>query len=280
MINKKYKWSYLAVILLCRAALAAGAKYDWLITDTLYNPQNPLGLIMEAVGWLPIYLFIPFWGSAMMIRSKNSMTGFVFGLVLLIASCSTFNYFICDHLVIRGVMRKINPYFCGIIGGAFSAGIFILMRSMKRSIVRKIQIICSFAFVYMCGYLSVIFALKKIFGRDRYEDIIASGEYVFAEWFKPVFFSSGSSFPSGHTASAMGVVILLLLPFIFKAFKNSKLPLFIGCYSYVLLMAFSRLIMGRHFLSDTAASVLVMTLLFIALTPWFEKSYRTVFLKE
>jgi membrane-associated phospholipid phosphatase len=95
-----------------------------------------------------------------------------------------------------------------------------------------------------------------------------------------VFFSDGSSFPSGHTAAAMGIVILLLLPFLFKAFKDMKWPLFVGCYIYAGLTAVSRLIMGRHFLSDTAAAILIMTVVFIVLTPKFEKIYKKELLKE
>ncbi len=280
MINKKYKWGYMVVILLCIAAMAAGAKYDYIITEKLYNPQNVFALFMEVAGWVPIYAFIPFWGSAMMIRTKNSMPSFVFGLALLIASCSVMNYMVFDHMLERRLIKKVNPYLCGIAGGLMSALVFFFMRGLERPVVRRIQVICSFAFAYLLSYSGVIFALKKIFGRDRYDDIITGGEYVFAEWFKPVFFSSGSSFPSGHTAAAMGVMVLLLFPFVFKPFKDKKLYIFIGCYTYVALMAVSRLIMGRHFLSDTAAAILVMTIVFIALTPWLEKNYRTVFLKE
>ena len=280
MINKQYKYGYLVVIVLCVAAMAAGAKYDWVITDTLYNPQNMFGVIFEAASWLPVYAFIPVLGACNMVRSKNNMTTFTVGAFLLIASCCIFSYSVCDHFVARGFMRKVNPYLCGIFGGVVAAALFLVIRGVKRSVIRKMQAVCGFAFVYMFSYLAVIFALKMFFGRDRYEDIITGGEYLFAEWFRPVFFSSGSSFPSGHTAAAMGIVVLLLLPFIFRPFKNLKLPLFVFCYAYAFLTAFSRLIMGRHFISDTAAAILIMTIIFIILTPKFEKLYKKELLKE
>ena len=280
MINKQYKYGYLVVIVLCVAAMAAGAKYDWVITDTLYNPQNMFGVIFEAASWLPVYAFIPVLGACNMVRSKNNMTTFTVGAFLLIASCCIFSYSVCDHFVARGFMRKVNPYLCGIFGGVVAAALFLVIRGVKRSVIRKMQAVCGFAFVYMLSYLAVIFALKIVFGRDRYEDIITGGEYLFAEWFRPVFFSSGSSFPSGHTAAAMGIVVLLLLPFIFRPFKNLKLPLFVFCYAYAFLTAFSRLIMGRHFISDTAAAILIMTIIFIILTPKFEKLYKKELLKE
>ena len=280
MINKQYKWGYLVVIVLCVVAMAVGAKYDWMLTDKLYNPQNGFGLLFEAASWIPIYAFIPVLGACNMVRSKNNMTTFSVGAVLLITSCSVFAYMICDHYVARGIMRKVNPYMCGIVGGLISATLFLLIRSLKRPIVRKMQAVCAFATMYLISYLGVIFSLKVVFGRDRYEDIITGGEYVFAQWFKPVFFSSGSSFPSGHTAAAMGIVVLLLLPFLFEAFKDMKLPLFIFCYVYAFLTAFSRMIMGRHFISDTAAAILIMTIIFIVLTPKFEKIYKKELLKE
>ena len=280
MINKQYKYGYLVVILLCIAAMAAGAKYDWMVTDTLYNPQNGFGLLFEAASWIPIYAFIPVLGACNMVRSRNNMTTFAVGAFLLIASTGIFAYMICDHYVDRGMMRKVNPYICGIVGGLISAALFLLIRSLKRPVIRKIQAVCAFGTMYMISYLVVIFGLKVAFGRDRYEDIITGGEYVFANWFEPVFFSSGSSFPSGHTAAAMGIVILLLLPFIFKPFKDMKLPLFVFCYGYAVLTAFSRLIMGRHFISDTAAAILIMTIIFIVLTPKFEKLYKRELLKE
>ena len=280
MINKQYKYGYLVVIVLCIAAMAVGAKYDWMLTDKLYNPQNGFGLFFEAVSWIPIYAFIPVLGACNMVRSKNNMTTFSVGAVLLISSCCIFAYMICDHYVARGAMRRVNPYMCGIIGGVVSAGLFLLVRSLKRSVIRKMQAVCAFGAVYMISYLGIIFALKAVFGRDRYEDIITSAEYVFADWFKPVFFSSGSSFPSGHTAAAMGIVILLILPSIFKPFKELKLPLFVFCYVYAGLTALSRMIMGRHFISDTAAAILIMTIVFIVLTPKFEKIYKRELLKE
>lgn len=280
MINRKYKWGYAVVIALCVAAMAAGAKYDWIITDTLYNPQSYFGVIFEAISWVPIYAFIPLWGASMMLRNKNSMGTFTFGAVLLICSCSVMAYSVCSHFAERNFKVKANPYICGIIGGIISAAIFIIMRGLDKNTVRRIQAVCSFAFMYMASYFAVILALKKIVGRDRYDDIITGGEYAFADWFKPVFFSEGSSFPSGHTAAAMGVVVLLLLPFMFKAFKNKKRVIFVGCYVYAAVTAFSRIIMGRHFLSDTAMSILVMTIIFIVLTPAFEKSYRKLILKN
>lgn len=280
MINKKYKYGYIVVIIACIVAMAVGAKYDWVITDSLYNPKNVFGILFEGLSWIPIYSFLPIWGATMMMRNKNNMYVFAAGTVLLIATNSAFAYKACSDFAERGFIQKANPYICGIIGGVIAAVIFLLMRNLKATTIRKIQAVCAFAFVYMIGYMGGIVTLKVIFGRDRYEDIITGGSFAFADWFKPVFFSDGSSFPSGHVSAAMGVLVLLLLPFIFKAFKNKQWPLFIGSYVYVAVTAVSRMIMGRHFLSDTAMAILVMTIIFMVLTPFFEKIYKKELLRE
>lgn len=280
MINKKYKVGYIFVIITCIVLMLVGAKYDWVITDTLYNPKSYFGIIFESFSRLPIYLFMPIWGATLMIRNRNKMNTFVLGLVLLVATNTGFAYKICSDLAERGMLHKVNPYICGIMGGIAAAILFLLMRNIGKQTVKKIQMMCSFAFFYMAAYFVSITALKIICGRDRYEDIITGGEYAFAEWFKPVFFSDGSSFPSGHTAGAMGIIILLLLPFVFDYFKNKKIILFVGCYGFVAITAFSRLVMGKHFLSDTAMAVLVMTIVFMILTPFFEKMYKRDLIKQ
>ncbi len=279
MINKKYKYGYIVVIIICIITMAVGAKYDWQITDSLYNPKNVFGILFEGLSWIPMYSFLPIWGASMMIRNKNNMCIFAAGTFLLIATNSVFAYKACFDFAKRGFIHKANPYICGIIGGVVAAVIFLLMRKFKSSTIRKIQGICAFAFIYMIGYLGSIVTLKVIFGRDRYEDIITGGSFSFADWFKPDFFSGGSSFPSGHVGAAMGIMILLLLPFIFKPFKNKEWPLFIFCYIYVFCTSVSRMITGRHFISDTAMSILVMTIIFMILTPFFEKTYKKMLLK-
>lgn len=280
MINKRYKKGYAVVIVLCLIFMAVGAKFDWAATDFLYNPKNVFGIIFEAFSFFPMYLFIPVLGACLMVRNGGNMTTFAIGTFVLIASCCRFMYFASASMTGRAFIEKVNPYLCGIFGGILAALIFIAIRGCKRRTVRKIQAMCAFAAMYFLSYLSVIFVLKKIFGRDRYEDIITGGDFAFADWFKPAFFTSGSSFPSGHTAAAMGIVLLLLLPFLFAGFKKLKAVLFVFCYLYVALVAFSRLIMGRHFISDTAAAILIMTLVFMALTPYFEKLYRKLLIKQ
>ena len=75
----------------------------------------------------------------------------------------------------------------------------------------------------------------------------------------------------------MGILVLLILPIMYPKFKKLKRPLFILCYGFVFAVGFSRLVMGRHFLSDVAFAVLYMTVGFILISSSFEKNYRRLF---
>lgn len=274
MINKSYLKGFVPMILICFILLGVGAVYDFTITDTLYNPGNKVCILVEAIAKFPIFAYLPVFGACMVVRNNNSPARFAVGVVLLMASWCVLFYSAGSVLAENGLIRKSNPYISGIIGGLASRFTFMTIRGMSRQTVKKIQSVCVFAFFMMVGYFGGVGGLKVLCGRDRYRDIISGGEFAFAPWYKPVFLSDGSSFPSGHTARAMGVLTLLLLPFVFEKFKDKKLPLFVLCYVYAFAVGFTRLVLGRHFLSDVAMSVLCMTVGFMILTPLFESTFR------
>lgn len=276
MIYKNYKAGFIFVIILSLVLMGVGAKYDYAVTDTLYNPQNPVCIRLESMAKLPIVMFIPVLGACVAVRSKNSVAVFGAGLLAMISFYSLFSYYAMSNMAERAVILRANPYLCGIFGGIMGSIIFLWVRKMGKRDMRRVQSLCYFSFMYLICYVSTG-AIKVICGRDRYADIITGGDYAFAPWYKPVFFSSGTSFPSGHTAAAMGILVLLILPVMYPKFKKLKGLLFILCYGFVFAVGFSRLVMGRHFLSDVAFAVLYMTVGFILISSYFEKNYRRLF---
>ena len=73
------------------------------------------------------------------------------------------------------------------------------------------------------------------------DTLVAAG--VAAEEFK--------SFPSGHTGNAAVLLLLGLLPQLDSRLEKKK-PLLLGIgFGWTALVAFSRIIMGAHYLTDT-----------------------------
>jgi membrane-associated phospholipid phosphatase len=85
------------------------------------------------------------------------------------------------------------------------------------------------------------FGLKSIFERSR------------PDFFIPLVVETSHSFPSGHTATAMGFYGLLALLF----WKDRRYLIAALCAIWVGLIGFSRIYLGVHYPSDVVASLAV-----------------------
>ena len=112
--------------------------------------------------------------------------------------------------------------------------------------------------------------VKNIFHRPRYRIAVADGCCDFYPWwerchdYKSImnFFGIGKeefkSFPSGHTSvCALTMFGVILYPFVTgKELKNQVLYFYIGM-AYTLFVAFTRMLVGAHYLSDVGMGGLI-----------------------
>lgn len=78
--------------------------------------------------------------------------------------------------------------------------------------------------------------MKSLFGRARPEDLLVMADY--------------GSFPSGHTANAMTIMVVLAILF-------PRVLVFIFGTAWMLLMAFARTVVSAHWLTDTLGGALL-----------------------
>jgi undecaprenyl-diphosphatase len=85
----------------------------------------------------------------------------------------------------------------------------------------------------------------------------------------PVATATGKSFPSGHTQSAIvgyGILVLIFLPVVARRFR----PLVVAAAGVmVLLIGFSRIALGVHYVSDVVGGLLIGGAWLLALTAAF-----------
>ncbi|MCQ2479876.1 MAG: phosphatase PAP2 family protein [Clostridia bacterium] len=115
--------------------------------------------------------------------------------------------------------------------------------------------------------------MKALWGRIRFRNL--DGEFTnFTPWYIINGNTGQHSFPSGHTASAGMSYMLMLLPFVSARCREYKSVLFIGGFLYTSMVAFTRLVMGAHYLSDVVIGSAISFSLTIAAIAVYERFFQ------
>lgn len=125
--------------------------------------------------------------------------------------------------------------------------------------VRRIAIIGLLVFI---GINGGVYVLKNIWGRVRFREMVEPYEH-FTKWFIPQFnkyadsYIEPESFPSGHTANATAIFMVMIWSQLFPKLKDKRVVLFVICCLWTFLVALGRIIMGAHFASDVTAAITI-----------------------
>ena len=204
------------------------------------------------------------------------------GGLLAVAGSGILLYMGAHHLVKRGMSGPSITLWTVLLGG-LSLGICALALYRSRSGGRKkLEFVCLWGTVYLLAGLAAINIIKAVWQRTRFDDMLTAAgggfEGAFAQftsWMQP-FGNGGSSFPSGHTAAACSVFILTLACDVCLKWNRRRTLVWALCWAYVAFMALCRLVIGRHYLSDTLAAAFVMLLLYLGMrkTKWYRAGAR------
>ncbi len=254
----------LAVLLLGAAALC-----DLSIDQALYAPKNPAAILFEAFCYWPLYLPFVLLGMVWTFLYRNHPTRRTLGELLVVATLFILLNQSLPNLVQRGLftLEGAGLSFAALVltfVGTLAA-ISLASRWDKPTLLRA-ELVAKLGILLCISNNIVINLLKLLWNRARFDEMAAAGDFsAFSPWYLPCG-NGGTSFPSGHTAAACGVLALLLLPVLFERWKGKEMLFTAGCYLYIGVSAFFRILIGRHFLSDTVAAAVLMTILFLLLT--------------
>lgn len=258
MFTKKNGLILGSFLLLC---MIVGTFFDYQISEILFNPQSFFGMLFASYGQLPAMLCFSVSG-LLLIKIKKSnwlssllcISGFVvltsfavlgitldpmlyipnmsLGISLLIAVCIVI---LTDGLIWKysdSKDRKQIKVFIFILLGTVLTEI-ILINMLKIPWARP-------RMRMLAVQPQVAFQPWWVIGCEMKEFLITLG--VAAEEFK--------SFPSGHSGNAACAMLLCVLPLISQKCRGKETLLFMIGAGFMLIVAFSRIIMGAHFLSD------------------------------
>ncbi len=255
-----------------------GSFFDLQIAEAIYHPKNFFGLALERYGTIPGYGCLALVGG---ILSGHAIKGnyktwvkvvlFVFGLICL----GIGGYEQCDGVFHFKWFDTEDLTWVTIAICGFIIILFYLLGLYLSKYVTDDRIwiyVLIMTLVVVVAFLVGVFGSKSIFHRPRYRDLVAPGIVRFYNWWEvckeyktldvdPEFFKS---FPSGHTCgTACSIMVLAYLPLFFEKLKSHQTFLFYGALIYTLVVAFSRMTLGAHFLTDISMGGILFMVYFI-----------------
>ena len=272
---KKLKRTYSRCALLAAGVLLvlliAGSLFDLPISKFLYpGHESSFGQFFAAFGELPAFALLSSCGVLLAVKRgqfrKELRTIFLAaGICLTLASIFLSVHEATDNVpALPMAVALLVTVFVDVL-----AAFAFLLLTRECQTKTLLRFICTVIFVCV-GIMILINVIKVPWGRARMRLIVATGnESYFSNWWqagtalKKKLVADGvasdefRSFPSGHTACAACAMLMILIPTLYRRLHDKeKLFMAIGA-GWTLLVAFTRLNMGAHFLSDVAVSSLL-----------------------
>ncbi len=273
MLKEKTNRAFLAVgAAVLVFGLLAAYQFDLAIDLALYTPTFLPAVLMESFGWLPQYLPAVLLLALFALDSGLSRALRIGCGVLAFLGSAGLVYVGKYHLTKRSM-----PQAAALIWSAVFTAVCVLLCWRMFSACtgaqrQKLRFVLFWGTAYLFAGLLVINILKALWQRTRFDDMLNAAGGVpenafalFTSWTQ-LFGNGGSSFPSGHTAAACSVFTFAVACDLFPGWAKRRTLVWCLCWAYVAFMALCRLIIGRHFLSDTLMASAVMLLLYLALT--------------
>ena len=258
-----------ALVLL--ALLIAGSFADLPISRFLYpGHESSFGQFFAAFGELPAFALLASCGVLLIVRRGEfrpelHMILLAFGVCLIAGSVFLSIHEATDNVpaLPTAVALLVTLFVDALAAFAF---LFMTRGCQAKTLLR---FLCTVIFVCV-GIMLLINIIKVPWGRARMRLIYSTGnDTYFTNWWqagtalKKKLVADGvssdefRSFPSGHTACAACAMLVALLPTVSKLFKGKEKRLgLVGCL-WTAIVAFSRLRMGAHFLTDVTMAWLV-----------------------
>lgn len=274
MTNKRFFYPVLAILV---AGVIIGSFFDYQISNALYLPGNFFGKMMASVGELPAYSLLGFGGGYLFYISWNNLRKSFNGWVVILGSLFAFG---CGIYFLGHAITNVNgfnipdkkwivgmPIAAVIITPLFILGLFTGKR-VKDINLWKLM----FWILLMMGVTILIITLVKLIPhRPRFRVVIdPSNPIEYCNWWNPCnnykdFLSDTitreefKSFPSGHIGITSGIVYLMYMPALLEKPNTPKIRaiIFYSAFAYILLLAYTRIMSGAHYLSDVCMGGLI-----------------------
>lgn len=265
-------------LLVFAAGFAAATVFDLPIDLALYSPQNIPAILVEVLCWYPAFLPTLFGLMLVCTRPKPLRKPWLSAgsAVVCLGGFAAVFYMSYHYLTKRGWLTGFAQPATWLWLAAGILLIALLFAAALRLPTAKRpgwEFAMWWATVLTAANQALVYSLKTLWQRTRFDDMMAAGNLdLFTPWYRPLG-NGGSSFPSGHTANAACIFVLIFICDAFAATKKQRIASYVASWAYIGFTAIERIIIGRHFLSDTlaAAGLMALVVLVIRRTKWYKK---------
>lgn len=274
---------YLALAVVIVALLVVAALLDSTIAQKLYVKNDSLGFVIEAIGKVPAFAICGFASIILLLCTKlKTQTAKAWVITLkiayIVAGIGFFSLAFKDFfdLIFEGKTVYIGCLGMGVI--VYLLCLIPLYKERVQSLLKYKKWAITSA-IAVCVIAVLVMAIKLIWGRERFIDSLNSGNAT-KLWLIPQRLG-GESMPSGHVAFASTALLLLPLCKINSKLENCEYKLLFCVALYIILVAFSRMRAGAHYLSDVSVAVAIVTVVTIVTNLIaFGKSADSIYFKQ
>lgn len=278
---KKMRLHLLIVLIIAIAGFIVGSTLDLEIAQAVFSKDNTFGLVCSAIGTLPGYMILAVIGggfASIAFRSKDYKL--IYKIILYIVGALAF---ICAIFFSGREFFSANAFYNPslkwlgfLIVVPFALGSAYLGHYISKNSVTSKQwlILAIMAFAIFLALVPGVTLFKEIFHRPRFRCVEAYEAVSFHSWWERcsnykdlmaefnIIKEEFKSFPSGH-AGACAVVMLAgtILPLFNKKYEKIQLIVFYAGLAWTLFIAFTRMLVGAHFLSDVSMGMM-LTIIF------------------
>lgn len=255
-------------IVVVLALIGLGSFVDYPLSSALYDDSNPFAMFFAAYGAIPAPLGCVAAGTLFVCgRSRDhkisGMLQTAGGVVLLLLGAVLTCFIPALYLLV-------SPALLAGVGLVLSAGTVLIVRRLARGTDRAVIIRVGVAIllVILCELL-VVNLIKVCWGRPRMRLVVSHPEAYFFPWWrrgtalKEPLTAAGvgadefKSFPSAHTANAATMLLLGLAPYLKPSLQRYRKVLVAFGFGWTAVVALSRIMLGAHYLTDTAVGFLI-----------------------
>ena len=288
MSIKKYTGQlvfHIIMLVVFAALFLVGTFYDETIAAAIYTPDNLPAIFITTAGIYPFFASAVLFMGTLTERTIHSglnkplkvlfccicaclalYSGFEGSRSLLSVDCLGGVFPMLNHntpiAIVVSIVAAYPLFFLGYRLGA---------KSKDKLLAKKILGLVA---IMLIALLSME-VLKIIFSRPRYRIVVRGYEGIgFVPWYEPFSGAAGfigsfglektdlRSFPSGHSVLSISCVyILLSVVWLFPKLKKRVDLLLICGLTFGIIVMFTRMQLGAHYLSDVSAGALIGTAL-------------------